>query len=350
MKRPFVLWCIFSAGLSLAGGSWAAIIFDNGLPDRAGHGSEMTHWIEADDFTLTEPARIETITFWDIETTGRFSSTVVWQIYANSPSGGPGALLYSGAVTDANHVATGFFVDSRQEYVTTINIVPASLPRGTYWLGLHNGLLSNTQNLNVYWETTDTGSGLASQHRIAPFNGSWFTNAFPPLPPDFAFRLEGAVAPKLEGVGNKGGVPWLSFTTAHGYNYRVDYKTGVGDQRWTPLSGAENLVGTGELVQVSDHSANAGSHRFYRVSLAYDTSITPAIATFGVENSHPQISFATAIGYYYSLEFKNDLSDASWQPVTRAETIRGTGDIVSITDPDIDTTTQGRRFYRVVIF
>jgi hypothetical protein len=49
----------------------------------------------------------------------------------------------------------------------------------------------------------------------------------------------------------------------------VEYKNSLTDVSWTPLANAQNVSGTGGVVQISDPDPNIGNvpHRFYRVVL-----------------------------------------------------------------------------------
>jgi len=55
-------------------------------------------------------------------------------------------------------------------------------------------------------------------------------------------------------------------------------------------------------------------------------------------------SFATELGRVYRVDYKNDLNDGIWMPLTLS--INGTGDPIVIQE---DTSVQPKRFYRVVI-
>ncbi|MEP6601954.1 MAG: hypothetical protein ABJB49_09095 [Nitrospirota bacterium] len=153
----------------------------------------MTHWIEADDFTLGAAVRVENVKFWNFEGSGSFQGSILWQVYSNSPSNTPGTLLFSGTSENLTHVATGFVYFGYFEFITTFDITPVTLPAGTYWLALHNGPLSNnTEAGRVYWETTSNVGTRPSYGLIAPFVGPWFGNDVPPgAPAECAFQLNG---------------------------------------------------------------------------------------------------------------------------------------------------------------
>ena len=346
MKNLFLLAAAGSA-IFISKAALAKTLFDNGPTDQR-NGSEMTHWIETDDFILSEPARLDKVTFWDLEITGYFSGSIVWQIYSDNAGLGPGQLLYSGSATNLTHTATGLVVTGFKEFVNSFDIVPISLARGTYWLGLHNGPLPNNSTQNVFWEASATGQGAASHARVAPYVGFWTSNAYPPLPPDLAFQLSGVSSPHAATLSIQNGVAGFSFTTTSGYVYRVEYKNSLTEP-WSPLPGAQSLAGSGAAIQVIDPDAGARNKRFYRAALSYD-GVTAVISDFGLDNGRPRVSFSTTAGYYYRVEYKDSLSDSAWVPVSGAEIIAGTGETVQIVDSDPNLTAQSHRFYRLTIF
>jgi len=279
MNRTFSLG--FLPVISLVGALTiqAGALYDNGPPDRT-NGFEMTHWIEADDFTLDAPARLENVKFWNFESSGSFEGSIVWQIYSNAevppnsaccPADIPGTLLFSGTSTNLTHVATGFIFFGYAEFITTFDITPVSLPAGTYWLALHNGPLTNDTSLGrVFWETTSNVGARESLSRVSPFLGPWFSNSVPPgSPSDLAFQLNGVVGPSITAFAFNEDVPKIRFTTTADQNYRVDYKNSLADASWTTVSGAEMVFGTGGVVEVGDPDLKVATlpQRFYRVEL-----------------------------------------------------------------------------------
>src|ERR1700730_12675669 len=78
----------------------ATVIYDNGPPLSAtdpvnATGWEMTHYIQANNFYLASPSRLESYVFWDLEEPGYFAGTILWQIYSDNGNGTPGPLLFS---------------------------------------------------------------------------------------------------------------------------------------------------------------------------------------------------------------------------------------------------------------
>ena len=151
--------------------------------------------------------------------------------------------------------------------------------------------------------------------------------------------------------GHENQTPQISFTTTFGYSYRVEYKSGLLDSLWTPVAGADSVAGSGNVAVITDPGANIGiqPRRFYRVALAISASATPVVAAIGLINGRPQISFTSATGHYYRVEFKESFNEPYWRAVSGAETITGTGTVLQAIDPDVPLG-QTSRFYRVTQF
>ncbi|MDQ2950073.1 MAG: hypothetical protein M3Y27_29740 [Acidobacteriota bacterium] len=228
----------------------------------------MTGWIEADDFTFAIPARIESITFSDLEAGNNFQGSIFWRIYSNASDDTPGTVLYSGLSTSVTHTATGFTDYPVSEFVNTVAITPVDLPVGTYWLALHNGPLSNSTNKFVYWEQAAGAGARPSELSWGPlFQGPWNSNSTSDAPTsELIFQLIGVAAPQVTAVSRSAGRPQITFTTSANRYYRVEYKNSLSDSTWTPVSGAESISGTGSPVQVTDPDPNVGNlrRRFYR--------------------------------------------------------------------------------------
>lgn len=351
MIRFSVLACVlpFLAGVTVLHG---ATIYDNGPPDRR-NGSEMTRWIEADDFTLGVGTRVQSVKFWSFEGSGGFQGSFHWQILANSGNNTPGQRLFSGTSTNLSHVATGFINFGFSEFVNTFDLPLICLPAGTYWLALHNGPLTSDTDRGVYWEATPNIGPISSHADIASFEGTWFSNFFPGYPPDFAFQLSGILGPRVTAFTRINGVPRISFTTTTGQTYQVDYKNSLTDASWTPLAGTATISGTGNVVHVSDPDPNARNlaRRFYRARLAdcpCNAVQGPRITGFDFDDV-PRLRFTTTAGQTYRVEYTTNLTSVSWTPLTGAETIPGTGNVVQVSDPDPNVQNLPRRFYRAIL-
>jgi hypothetical protein len=335
----------------------AIAIYDNGAPLSSTDpttvtGWEMTHYIQANNFFLANPSRFESLVFWDLEQPGYFAGSIVWQIYSDNGDGTPGTLIVNGTSRNLTHSGTGFTAFGNfSENITRFELGPLSLPTGSYWLALHNGDLSNgatgtVQDWNFYWEATRNITAALPLKKIAPYDGSWFslTN-----PKDAEFQISGVASPGMPIVTIDGAVAEISFASTAGFNYRVEYKDGLVNAGWTSLPGAENVTGNGNVIRLTDGDFGTLVHRFYRVTLPYNGIGIPVISDFGSASGLPQISFTTAAGYFYQVQYRNDLSDLSWAPLGGVETIVGTGGIISLSDSDPNLGAYPRRFYRAVL-
>ena len=248
----------------------AEVIYNNGGPDRA-HGSEMTQFIEADDFELTHATRLDQVTFWSAERANSFAGSFTWEIFANSDDDSPGRLILSGTSANLSRGATGAAASGGYpEYVNTFDLGSVALPAGTYWVALHNGPLTNsTPALSVFWETTSNIGERASHGAISPLYQSWFSNEWPTLPSELAFFTNGVPLPRITSLDFSSGIARISFTSTAGEHYRVEYTNSLTAPSWATLPGADTLPGTGGIVQFNDPQANVRSlaRRFYRVVL-----------------------------------------------------------------------------------
>lgn len=330
----------------------AAMVYDNGAPNRL-NGFEISHWIQADDFPLGTAARLESVKFWTFEGSGNFQGSIVWQIYSNRANNTPGTLLFSGTSTNLAHTATGFTLGPYAEFSTTFDLPPVSLPAGSYWLGLHNGPLSNTSDTGrVYWGTTNTVDPTPSRSLVAPFAGPWFSNEIPAgARAGVAFQVSGIPAGRVTELTFNNDNLRIGFTTAIGQTYRLEYKNALTDASWTPVSGADEIAGTGAIVEVSDPDSSARNvnRRFYRARLCPCQTIEgPRLTGFDFAPV-PRISFTTVAGQLYRVEFKDDAASALWTTLPGAEMIPGTGATIQISDDDPGIPNLPRRFYRATL-
>lgn len=244
-------------------------IYDNGSPNHTPgqvNGYEITTWIEADDFSVNVPTRIDAATFWDFETVGSFEGSIVWQVYSNTTSDTPGDLLFTGIASNVAHTATGFQYFAFREFLNTFDIPYITLLPGKYWIAIHNGPLSNHTTQNVFWETTATVGSVTSVSDATPFNHFWQNNG---SPAELAFHLEGVAEPQIIAVDLVNSAPRITFSAVVGQTYRVEFEDNVTSNSWSPLPGADMVSASASVIQVSDPDPNVRNlrHRFYRVLL-----------------------------------------------------------------------------------
>jgi hypothetical protein len=179
LTRTLALAAVLSVGASPA----LAQIYDNGNPNGL-NGNEMTAWIQAQDFTLTEAATIGAVRFHAFEFAPNAYQGSIYYWFLNDGGGQPGTVLQEGLVTPTltsrgnNQFGPAWTLD--------FNVNPLALGAGMYWLALHNGDLNTTFRADFYWETTDPNGTLAGMEDGAPFDGIWFSNG-----QEHAFQLYG---------------------------------------------------------------------------------------------------------------------------------------------------------------
>jgi PEP-CTERM motif len=171
----------FALALSISQVATAVTVFDNGAPNLIS-GTQMGEFQVAEDFTLSSATNLGTIRFWSIQSTASdYSGSVAWSIFSNSGTQ-PGTSLFSGVATVPGVAAGGTTGFGYAAYVFDIPVT-LSLAAGTYWLGLHNGPLTNTAPREMLWATTGTGLGAPGLY----LDGTWVDSGNA-----HAFRLESA--------------------------------------------------------------------------------------------------------------------------------------------------------------
>jgi hypothetical protein len=152
--------------LSLAARASAqTVVYDNGPPNGA-NGSEMSHWLQADDFSFNSTTSFDQIRFWDFEETsfapGYSGNGFQWWIFATNGAQ-PSAILYNGTTTPTR-TPTGSTVFG-PEFQNDLFITSLTLGPGTYWLGLHDNTGYGSRN-EIYWESSNViyGNGNESEN------------------------------------------------------------------------------------------------------------------------------------------------------------------------------------------
>jgi hypothetical protein len=162
----------------------AQIIFNGGAPDQL-NGNEMTQWVQYNDFAFAGSQTVGEIDFWAIVGSPGYNGSISWFV-TNDNAGVPGTTLFSGnqaaVVTLTGNTVNGDLAESLNKL-----FVNFTLGAGTYWLGLHNGPLTDDTRDEYYWETTSAGFGGAGEEDIAPFGDNSYGNNGQ----DHAFELLG---------------------------------------------------------------------------------------------------------------------------------------------------------------
>src|SRR5262245_33258386 len=81
----------------VAGRAYAMVLYDNGGPNGFPTGSEMTMWIEAEDFALASAATITDVRFWTIQQPSQpgYNGSIAWTLYSDA-GGSPGGIIDRG--------------------------------------------------------------------------------------------------------------------------------------------------------------------------------------------------------------------------------------------------------------
>ncbi len=152
--------------------SLQASIIGNGPPNQSG-GSDMNVVLNADSFVLSGASTISQIAFWTLQVDPTdYGGSTYWGIYTDS-AGSPNTVVASGNPVLVGAV-TGNTTFGLAEYSYSFSVNVALGP-GTYWLGLHNGLLSAQPSTSYYWAwKADTGG---SKYQDLPVGGPWVPNS-----------------------------------------------------------------------------------------------------------------------------------------------------------------------------
>jgi hypothetical protein len=168
----------------LAGGSNAAIIYDNGGPNQQ-DAYEATFWVEADNFSVPQDVTLTDAHFWTLEQFDNWDGTLDWYLFADAASQPTSSPLASGSGTNVSKIATGIVAFDGIEYEYAFDLdTPVNLTAGTnYWFGLH--LSSDFLSDDIYWESTSQ-SGNSRNSEGGTFD-NWANNGV-----DLAFYLTGS--------------------------------------------------------------------------------------------------------------------------------------------------------------
>src|SRR5262249_34825707 len=152
----------------------ADVVYDNGPPDPT-MGNEMTHWIQAESFSLTASNVINAVRFWDNQLSGAYNGSIYYAFAADS-AGSPGAVLTSDTISTVTRTNTGLTFGAFTTFQNDFTIPALTLAAGNYWLELHNGPLTHQTSDGFYWSGSTAGTPPPGHELIAPFTGPWVSN------------------------------------------------------------------------------------------------------------------------------------------------------------------------------
>ena len=173
----------FALGMSQA--AMAVTIYNNGAPDNVS-GTGMSEVQVAENFSLASAYDVTNLRFWSAQSASAdYTGSVAWAIYSNT-AGAPGSVLFSGTTTTAATPTGGTTGFGYGVYAFDIP-VSFSLAAGSYWLGLHNGPLSNTTPSEMLWATTAVQVGSFGLYQ----DGANWINSLN----EHAFAIDGLAVP-----------------------------------------------------------------------------------------------------------------------------------------------------------
>lgn len=182
---------IVSAFCAIAGTGHAAVVYDNGAPNLVS-GTAMGNFIQAEDFMLPADTLITDVHFWSVEAVNTFSGSIDYAFYTDnggSPNLGAPAVEGFAAGTSLTRTATGnSLFNLYNEFSYNFNVTPFIAGAGVrYWLGLHNGPLTNDAVQFFFWESAAANATISGKEDILPPAGDgWINNE-----QEHAFELTG---------------------------------------------------------------------------------------------------------------------------------------------------------------
>jgi hypothetical protein len=167
LSLPFILIVLALNTMQAGPIDLRYLVYDSGPRNGLG-GDELTHWVEAESFALTNMQAIFAIRFWaDQTSTASYKGSILWRFYADN-SGLPGPIVAFGEDTPERGGGGLANIGESFQYDMPVDV---TLTAGRYWLGLHNGPLTDDLRSGLFWETSFLNtSGPRAQSDAAPFD------------------------------------------------------------------------------------------------------------------------------------------------------------------------------------
>jgi hypothetical protein len=145
----------------------------------------------------------------------------------------------------------------------------------------------------------------------------------------------------ITSVGAANGIALITWNSVSGQKYRLQYKHSLSDTNW-PCA-LPDVLATGPTTTIADALGSA-TQRFYRVGLA-PTVVPPFVITsILLTDGVAAITWNSAAGQTYRLQYKDRLTDTNWQ--NALPDVLATGPTTTLTNT-LDSATQ--RYYRVAL-
>lgn len=145
-------------------------------------GSQMSEFLQAEDFTLATSQSLSSFTFWAWANRADYAGSITYTIYGNS-GGSPDAALSSGSLAVTPTSVAGSFL-GLNAFQFDVSLGGLNLAAGTYWLALHNGAANNLDGVDFYWAMSDFGVGdnggtnTGQELDLTTAGSVWGTNGF----------------------------------------------------------------------------------------------------------------------------------------------------------------------------
>ena len=162
MKRVPTFLAAAVLSLGLAGGACADPIFDNGMPLMNDGGSEVSRWVEAQDFRFATAATVTGASVYiqsaDLLPNAQpFNGSFEYWLFADD-GGQPGETLANGfanaAVTEIGPWDYSYSTSDILRLDVDFNTAFAAAGGQTYWFGFH--LNSDYTRDHLYWAWSET--------------------------------------------------------------------------------------------------------------------------------------------------------------------------------------------------
>jgi Bacterial Ig domain/Cadherin-like domain len=138
------------------------------------------------------------------------------------------------------------------------------------------------------------------------------------------------------------GIAQVTWTSISGDFYRLQYTDSLNSTNWNDVT--PDIMATNQTTSTTNALGNS-PQRFYRVMLVQYSSLpAPVIQSINLTNGVTTLTWSTVAGHTYRVQYKTNLSSASWSDVT--PDIIANASTASTTDI-VGVTTQ--RFYRIFV-
>ncbi|MBF2066811.1 MAG: PEP-CTERM sorting domain-containing protein [Calothrix sp. C42_A2020_038] len=158
----------------------STVFFDNGAPSLTA-GREMTAWIQAEDFVVSQDTLLSSVQFWTVEEPDAVWDETINYFLFQDIDGKPDTQPFvSGLGVKVQKQATNrslYNFYNEFKYLFDLEKPIPIAANTTYWLGLH--LSKNFDRDGIYWEVTDTGFGINGMSAYQGELNNWSRSSAP---------------------------------------------------------------------------------------------------------------------------------------------------------------------------